>query len=80
MLVEMGHDITLFASGDSTTSATLSPQTPLSLRRDEGCTDSLVHHILMIERVFQQTSEFDIIHSHIDYLPFSMARFSPLLW
>lgn len=77
MLVEMGHDITLFASGDSTTSARLSPQTPLSLRLDEGCTDSLVHHILMVEHVFRQASEFDIIHSHIDYLPFSMARFSP---
>ncbi|RJR48249.1 MAG: glycosyltransferase family 4 protein [Desulfobacteraceae bacterium] len=77
MLVEMGHDVTLFASGDSKTSATFSAQTPLSLRLDDGCIDPLVHHVLMLERVFQQADEFDIIHSHIDYLPFPLARLSP---
>lgn len=77
MLVEMGHEVTLFASGDSRTSARLSPQTPSSLRLDSCCIDPLVHHVLMIERVFRQASDFDIIHSHVDYLPFPMCRFSP---
>ena len=77
MLVEMGHEVTLFASGDSSTTARLSAQTHFSLRLDKGCVDPLAHHVLMIERVFQQASEFDIIHSHVDYLPFSLARFSP---
>lgn len=77
MLVEMGHEVTLFASGDSVTRARLSPQTPRSLRLDPECVDQIVHHILMVERVFQQADEFDIIHSHIDYYPFSLACLSP---
>jgi glycosyltransferase involved in cell wall biosynthesis len=76
MLVEMGHEVTLFASGDSITRAHLSAQTPRSLRLDSECVDQTAHHILMVERVFQQAAEFDIIHSHIDYFPFSLARLS----
>jgi glycosyltransferase involved in cell wall biosynthesis len=74
MLVEMGHDVTLFASGDSITRARLSPQTPCSLRLDKDCIDQTVHHFLMAERVFQQADDFDIIHSHVDYFPYSLAR------
>lgn len=76
-LVGMGHEVTLFATGDSDTRAVLSAQTPFSLRSNKECVDPLVHHVLMMERVFQQASEFDVIHSHIDYLPFPMARRSP---
>ncbi len=74
MLVEMGHEVTLFASGDSITRARLSPQTTCSLRSDRNCIDPIVHHVLMAERVFQQAAHFDIIHSHMDYFPYSLAR------
>jgi len=74
MLVDLGHEVTLFASGDSTTRARLSPQTPSALRLDKDCIDQIVHHILMVERVFQQADGFDIIHSHVDYFPYPLAR------
>jgi len=73
-LVEMGHQVTLFASGDSITRARLSPQTPCALRLDKDCIDQIVHHILMVERVFQQADDFDVIHSHVDYFPYSLSR------
>ncbi len=73
-LVDMGHEVTLFASGDSVTRARLVPMAGRSLRLDESCVDQIVHHVLMAERVAQQAAEFDIIHSHIDYFPFSMLR------
>jgi glycosyltransferase involved in cell wall biosynthesis len=73
-LVRMGHEVTLFASGDSVTRAHLEPQCPRSLRLDQNCLDQIAHHILMVERVHQKASDFDIIHAHIDYYPFSMMR------
>jgi len=73
-LVRLGHDVTLFASGDSITQARLEPQCNHSLRLDIHCIDQIAHHILMVERIFQKASEFDVIHSHIDYFPFSMMR------
>jgi glycosyltransferase involved in cell wall biosynthesis len=73
-LVEMGHEVTLFAAGDSVTSARLIPQTPCALRLDETCVDQIAAHVLMVEHLFQQASSFDVIHSHIDYFPFSSAR------
>ena len=77
-LVRLGHDVTLFASGDSVTEAKLAPQCPRALRLDKNSVDQIVHHVLMIERVFQHAQEFDIIHSHIDYFPFSLIRRSPV--
>ncbi len=73
-LVRIGHDVTLFASGDSRTSARLVPITPAALRLRDKNDDAMAHHALMIERVFSQSQDFDVIHSHIDFLAFSMAR------
>jgi glycosyltransferase involved in cell wall biosynthesis len=73
-LVELGHDVTLFASGDSVTNARLIPVCKKALRLDAAVIDPLAHHVLMIEDVFSRAADFDIIHSHIDYLPFSLSR------
>ncbi|HXF64993.1 MAG TPA: glycosyltransferase family 4 protein [Caldilineaceae bacterium] len=73
-LVRQGHEVTLFASGDSITQACLVSPCPRSLRLDAGCIDQLAHHILMLEQVYQQAKNFDIIHFHIDYLHFPLSR------
>ena len=73
-LVRQGHEVTLFASGDSETKARLVAACRRSLRLDKHCIDQLAHHVVMLERVFQQASEFDIVHFHTDYLHFSMSR------
>ncbi|HEX4340294.1 MAG TPA: glycosyltransferase family 4 protein [Polyangiaceae bacterium] len=73
-LVRMGHDVTLFASGDSETAARLQAQCAQALRLDEKCVDPLARHVLMIERVAAWESEFDVIHFHTDYLHFPLAR------
>lgn len=73
-LVNMGHEVTLFASGDSVTRARLEPMVDRSLRLDDNCTDQIVHHVLMGERLAKRAAEFDIIHSHIDYYPFPLLR------
>ena len=73
-LVREGHDVTLFASGDSVTNARLVAICPESLRLDKSCIDQLSHHVLMLEHVFQERDRFDIIHFHIDYLHFPMSR------
>ncbi len=72
-LVKMGHDVTLFASGDSRTEARLIPIVKNALRLS-GCKDPIAHHILMIEEVLKRAREFDIIHFHIDNLHFPMIR------
>jgi len=73
-LVEWGHEVTLFASGDSITNAELVACCPRSLRTDPGCLDPLVHHYLMLEEVFNLASRFDLIHFHVDYLHFPLSR------
>jgi glycosyltransferase involved in cell wall biosynthesis len=73
-LVALGHDVTLFASGDSVTNARLAPACEKALRLDAGCIDPLAHHALMIEQVIKQADDFDLIHFHIDYLHFSVSR------
>ena len=73
-LVRQGHEVTLFASGDSVTKARLVAACQRSLRLDKRCVDRLAHHIVMLEHVFQQAAEFDIIHFHVDYLHFSISR------
>jgi glycosyltransferase involved in cell wall biosynthesis len=73
-LVRRGHEVTLFASGDSLTNAHLVPVCPQALRLDPYCWDSLAHHIRLVEQVLQRKDDFDIIHFHIDYLHFSMSR------
>jgi len=73
-LVRRGHEVTLFASGDSLTNASLVPVCPQALRLDPDCWDSLAHQIRLVEQVQQRKDDFDIIHFHIDYLHFSMSR------
>lgn len=73
-LVELGHDVTLFASGDSKTTARLVPCCPKALRLNPDCIDKLAHHYVMLEEIFARTEEFDIIHFHIDYLHFPISR------
>ena len=73
-LVAQGHDVTLFASGDSETRARLVAACPRSLRLDRSCVDQLAHHIVMLEHVMRRANEFDVIHFHIDYLHFPLSR------
>ena len=73
-LVRQGHEVTLFASGDSITKARLVATCRRSLRLDKHCIDQLAHHLVMLEHVFQRASEFDIVHFHVDYLHFSISR------
>jgi len=71
-LVAMGHDVTLFASGDSVTSATLAPMWPRSLRLDKTIRDFNAPHSLLMEQVARRAGEFDLLHCHLDYLPFAL--------
>ncbi len=73
-LVALGHDVTLFASGDSVTNAQLVKTCKKALRLDPECIDPLAHHVLMMEEIFSRAEEFDIIHFHCDYLQFSLSR------
>lgn len=78
-LVEAGHDVTLFASGDSETSARLVPACPRSLRLNHHeCIDQLAHHFVMLEEVMDRAEQFDIIHFHVDYLHFPVSRMASL--
>jgi len=72
-LVREGHEVTLFASGDSQTAADLVPCSPRSLRLGKAV-DTLAHHIVMLERVFQRADQFDLVHFHVDYLHFPLSR------
>src|SRR5438105_5600894 len=72
-LVRQGHDVTLFASGDSITRARLIASCRRSLRLDKDCIDQMAHHIRLIEQVFQRAGEFDIAHFHIDYMHFPFS-------
>jgi glycosyltransferase involved in cell wall biosynthesis len=73
-LVRQGHEVTLFASGDSVTRAKLIAACPRSLRLHPSCVDEQAHHFVMLEQVFRDVSRFDIIHFHIDYLHFSLSK------
>jgi glycosyltransferase involved in cell wall biosynthesis len=71
-LVKLGHDVTLFASADSVTSARLVGCVPNALRLDPNIGDVIPYHMLMLERVRRQADEFDILHFHIDHLHFPL--------
>ena len=71
-LVELGHDLTLFASGDLVTSAKLEAGWPRALRLDGAVRDANALHMAMLERVAQRADEFDLLHFHLDYYPFSL--------
>jgi glycosyltransferase involved in cell wall biosynthesis len=77
-LVHQGHEVTLFASGDSVTKANLVAACRRSLRLNKHCVDQLSHQILMLEHVFQRADEFDIVHFHVDYSHFPLSRRQPI--
>jgi glycosyltransferase involved in cell wall biosynthesis len=73
-LVRQGHNVTLFASGDSRTTAKLIPGSASSLRSMPACRDALAYHTVMLEKVRKHRGEFDVIHFHTDYLQFPLCR------
>jgi glycosyltransferase involved in cell wall biosynthesis len=77
-LVALGHDVTLFASGDSVTSAKLEAVWPRALRLDGSVRDPNALHMAMLERVRQQANEYDFLHFHLDYYPFSLFCRQPV--
>src|ERR1700693_2898511 len=78
-LVALGNDVTLFASGDSQTSAKLEATWPKALRLDGAVRDPNALHMVMLERVLQKCDdeEFDFLHFHLDYYPFSLFSRQP---
>ncbi len=73
-LVRLGHQVTLFASGDSVTSAELVPCAPMALRLDGNVHDPIPYYMLQLDRVRERADEFDILHFHIDHLHFPTFR------
>jgi glycosyltransferase involved in cell wall biosynthesis len=73
-LVTLGHDVTLFASGDSMTTARLIPGCPESLRLCPECVDDLAHHLVLLETVLRHKDEFELIHFHVDYMHYPLSR------
>lgn len=73
-LIRQGHDVTLFASGDSLTEARLVPVCKQSLRLAPRCVDPLAHHVMLVERVLDEKENFDLIHFHIDYLHYPRSQ------
>ncbi len=71
-LVALGHDVTVFASGDSETTAKLEPIWPRALRLDPAVRDAVAPHMLLLETVCRRAAEFDVLHFHLDYFPFSL--------
>jgi glycosyltransferase involved in cell wall biosynthesis len=73
--VRQGHEVTLFASGDSLTEAELRPACPRSLRLEgKKIVDPLAYHINMLEKVAREADDFDVVHFHVDYLHFPLTR------
>ena len=73
-LVRQGHDVTLFASGDSVSSAKLVRCVPMALRLDANVRDPIPYYMLMLDRVREMADEFDILHFHIDQFHFPLFR------
>ena len=76
-LVRLGHEVTLFASGDSTTGANLIPGCPRALWEDPNCRDTLPHHVRLMELVFADVTRFDVLHFHTDFIHFPLLRRQP---
>jgi glycosyltransferase involved in cell wall biosynthesis len=79
-LVALGHEVTLFASGDSETSATLEAAWPRALRLDPAIRDPIAPHALLMERVMRRAGDFDVLHFHNEYLPFSLFSRQSTPW
>jgi glycosyltransferase involved in cell wall biosynthesis len=73
-LVKQGHQVTLFASGDSVTRASLVAPCERSLRTLAGCIDPMAHYMIMLDEVLSRSAEFDILHFHIDHLHFPFTK------
>lgn len=73
-LVRLGHDVTLFASGDSTTSARLEAVCPQALRLNTGIFNRDAPLVSLLERAFGSAGAFDIVHSHLDFFGFPLSR------
>jgi len=67
-LVRQGHEVTLFASGDSATTARLVAACPRALWQEGSCRESLPHHVRLLELVRREAQRFDLIHFHLDYV------------
>jgi glycosyltransferase involved in cell wall biosynthesis len=76
-LVAQGHDVTLFASGDSITTARLVPACEKALRLNAECVDQVANHIAMLQMVMNEIENFDVIHYHIDYLHYPLSKKFP---
>ncbi len=76
-LVRQGHEVTLYASGDSQTKARLVAGCPQALWRDPQCRETLPHHVRLMELVFRDRDRFDILHFHCDFLHFPILRRYP---
>ena len=72
--MRQGHDVTLFASGDSVTLARLVPCSKAALRLDPDVTDMTPYHVMLLDQLARRLDEFDILHFHIDYLHYPMMR------
>jgi glycosyltransferase involved in cell wall biosynthesis len=77
-LVAQGHDVTLFASGDSSTRAKLVPGAPEALRLADTRADPLLPHLVMLERAFGDPAAFDVIHAHVDAIALPFSRRTPI--
>ena len=77
-LVRAGHDVTLFASGDSVTNARLIASCERSLRKNERCKDPVAREVLLVDHVIERANEFDLIHFHTGYLHFPICRYLPV--
>ena len=73
-LMRRGHEVTLFASGDSETSAELVPVVPRALRLDPGVHDCTPYHLLLLDRVYARADDFDVIHFHVDMIHYPLFR------
>jgi glycosyltransferase involved in cell wall biosynthesis len=73
-LVRLGHEVTLFASADSITSAELAPCCNRALRLDDSVRDIIPHYMLMVDKVRERAVDFDILHFHIDLFHFPLFR------
>ena len=73
-LVDLGHEVTLFASGDSLTKGKLEPMWPRSLRLDPAVKDPFVPLFMQLETVARRAHEFDVIHAHIDYFGYPLLQ------
>lgn len=76
-LVALGHEVTLFASGDSKTAATLVSPCPQALSQDRNSRDPLSYHLRLLELVFEDVSRFDVIHFHLESVHTSWVRRQP---